>query len=242
MKLGLVLFFFVSYLNLFSQFNILTGYDYGLIQLEKITSATTDEKVKWNSVQRFNSNVEYLLPSKFLFSLDLGVDTYHKRIKYVSTQKNIVEKRSVNAKIITLRNQLSFGYLFNFDEKNSLVFKISSGIYSVLDIKILESTFEKKVFKDDTHEGIPLSSIIEYNDRTYFKKESQNRSAYLSGFNLLQTSIEYRYTFNDWNCNLFVGYTPIQKEIIQRFNNNNLFLLGIRLGYTLPQKTKNNEK
>lgn len=69
-----------------------------------------------------------------------------------------------------------------------------------------------------------------------------NKSKYLSGFNLFQTSLEYRYYFSDWSCILFLGYTPIQKQIIQRFNNNNLFLLGIRIGYYLHKKNQKNEK
>lgn len=236
-----VLFILSSQLS-FSQFNLQTGYDYGLIRLEKRTSPTTDDEINWNSLQRFNFNVEYVLSSKLLFSLDLGIDTYSEKMKSVNTQENIVEKRSYDAKITTFRNQLSVGYLFEINKKNSLVLKISSGIFSIRDIKIFESSFEKKVFEDNTHEGIPVSYTIEYKDKTDFEEVYGYKRKYLSGFNLLQTSIEYRYTFNDWNCNLFLGYTPMQKQIIQRFNNNNLFLLGIRIGYYLPSKTNSNEK
>lgn len=224
------------------QFNLQTGYDYGLIQLEKITSLTTDDEINWNSLQRFNFNVEYISSSKLLFSLDIGIDTYSEKMKSVNIQKNIVEKRRYDGKIITLRNQLSIGYLFEINKENSLVFKISSGIFSIRDIKIFESSFEKKVFEDDTHTDPPIHYSIEHKDKTDFQEVYGYKSKYLSGFNLLQTSIEYRYTFNDWSCNLFLGYTPMQKQIIQRFNNNNLFLLGIRIGYYLPSKTNNNEK
>jgi hypothetical protein len=228
--------------NVISQWSIQVGYDYGLIQLEKTTSFTTEDKLDWNVLHRFSTNTEYILSSNFLFSLDLGIDSYSERIESVNTQSNTVERRLYNAQINTFRNQLSLGYLYEINENNSLVFKLSSGIFSIRDVKIYESSFEKTIFEDNTHKGSPIYYSKEHKDKTDFREVYGYKETYFSGYNILQTSLEYKYKVKDWSFNLFLGYTPFQKQIIQRFINNNLFLFGLRLGYTLPQKNKNNEK
>jgi hypothetical protein len=242
MKIKFIIIVFLSTSTLcLGQFNIQTGYDFGLIQLEKITSYNTEDTYKWNSLKRLNLNFEYTFKSKFLLSLDLGLDTYSDKVDSRTINNNVIQKRTYDANILALRNQISLGYSVDLHENFDLVFKISLGIFSIRNVKIFDASFEQTTFQDNTLQGEPINYLIEYRDKTDYEEVYGYGTNYFSGFNLFLSSLELRYSPNNWSYNLFLGYTPLQKQVIQRFNNNNLFIVGFRLGYTLPFSRKKNE-
>jgi len=236
----LILIFVLQGLITYSQWNIQTGYDFGFIRRNS---------ENWNNVQRVNFTTETTLKSNFVFSFNYGIDSYFSnmdgRISTNYTNTYSIEISKHEAIIKVNRMDLSFGYNLQLKNNHYLIGKITSGINKLSDIRIIESkTYSKKYLSSDNslieqkEFFSDIDSFTEYSERYGFPNK------FISAVTPFTLSLDYRYKINKWFLNLHFSYTPFQREFIRSYasRGNQYFLLGLRLGYTLPQKSNNNAK
>lgn len=257
MKSGIALIFLVNCASLFSQFNFQTGYDLGVIKFPKPlnyddfdlnVNADFNREKSINFLHRYNLLGEYKLSNNMVASLTFGFDSYRNRFVNSSSQTLqdgcIVRHRlsEYHANVNTLRFELSLGHHFELTEKSSIVLKGNYGVSIIANHKILKSTITTIEEKECT--GFPHIQNISMIDFVNLSKSYENRIK--TDWNQIAISAEYRHTFNNLNFNIYSAFMPM-------FNPNFLagtsagggtfvFILGLRLGYTLPQKNKTDEK
>ncbi|PHR43956.1 MAG: hypothetical protein COA32_15590 [Fluviicola sp.] len=245
----LILFILNSYLN-FGQFNIQSGYDLGAMKFQD-NSPNIKMNSKWDFVNRCNLIGEYTLKNNFLFSINTGIDFHNilhdqERIVSNSIGGTDVYGGRFESNIQTFRLGFSIGYKWRVRKLSALVFKVNFHQFFINQIKILhmESTFEEyDVPKDEIDNHSPLYSTSELDNRLDYNKIGY-RNKWVKENSNMNISIEYRYTFKSkYQIIIFTGYSPFDQRIYPTTSKKrNLFMFGLRLGYTLPQKNKENEK
>lgn len=230
------------------QFNIQTGYDFGVLKFPKKPTLQQSEffrEINYNIVHRINVIGEYQFNSNLIMSLNFGYDTYRTRANYFTTTNTseicTMRGNKYDAAVNTFRLDFSFGYLLNISRNSKLVFKGSYGFFKIQNQKIFNS--ERTL----THIDCSDQSVI-YRENYMLDFVSLDNIYGTSNLSLNQLSVsaEYRYRFDKYQLNIFLGFSPMNKEFTVNNGSsqkNLLFLLGLRLGYTFPQKKiKENEK
>jgi hypothetical protein len=215
-----------------AQLNIQTGYDIGFIDYKSLSEG--------NRINRINLISELKLKHNLLISVDLGYDNYNRkreeqRSYFTNSSLYVTEFSNYNIKRYVKRLNLSLGYEFIINGKNSLTTKISSGISSISQVKILESNRGKQIFTGFNGDIIFEEYTFYDFSNDYIQYNYPNK--FISTINPLNLSIEYRYKLNKFSLNSFFGYSPFKTPFLffKSFTGvNNLFLIGFRIGYEIP--------
>lgn len=241
-----------SYFTL-GQFNIQTGYDIGIVKFPDLLNnddydlnANVDfsRETNFNYLHRYNFLGEYKFTNNLVTSLNFGFDNYRNKFDITSTQTSqegcVVKtrKNEYYALVNTLRLEISLGYAFEFSNKSSIILKGNYGLFIIANHKILNSsrtTIEENKCMNYT--------IIKDNVMLNFLNINQKYGDGIKvGWNQVSISAEYRYKINHLSLNIYSAFSPmLEKEFIvgTTGNSNNLiFLLGLRLGYTLQSKNQ----
>lgn len=241
-KIFFVLFILNSSL-IFSQFNVQTGYDFGTF-----TIPATQRK-NFNNSHRVNLASEYIFTNKVLVSLNSGVDL--QKINY--TSNNIINGSDENSSteyiseseinIQTYRVGLSLGYQFEITPLTNILFKISYDQYFVNKVSITKGYQIKNFYTVPSNEidnNEPIISTKEFSPNIDFQRIGF-RNKFLKENRNIVFSLIYRYHINDFFISPSISFSPFNEGFVL-FRSQNLFLFGLNLGYTFPQKNKENEK
>lgn len=240
----LILFILNSFLNL-GQFNIQTGYDIGVIKFPKLPELI-DEEVKretnFNFLHRYNFLGEYKFSNNLVTSFNFGFDNYRNKFDYTTTktsEESCIEKTNRNeysAIINTLRLDLSLGYAFELSNKSSIVLKGNYGLFIIANHKILNSS--RTIIEEN--KCMNYTKIQDNVMLDFLNINQKYGDGIKVGWNQISISAEYRYKINHLNLNVYSAFSPLlEKEFIASttgYSKNLIFLLGLRLGYTFPQK------
>ncbi len=239
---SLILFILLP-LGLIGQWNIQTGYDFGTY-----TIPVTQRK-NFNNSHRVNLVNEYIFTNKVLVSLNSGIDL--QKINYISNNRingsnensftEYISENEIN--IQTYRLGLSLGYQFEITPLTNILFKISYDQYFVNNVSI------KKGYQTKNSYSVPSSEIDNYEPTVSTKEFSPNidfqrigyRNKFLKENRNLVFSLIYRYHIHDFFISPSISFSPFNEGFVL-FPSQNLFLFGVNLGYTFPQKDQNNEK
>ena len=239
----IALVFILSCVDVFGQWNLQTGYDFGVLKFPKKPTLQQSEffrAINYNTVHRINFIGEYQFNSSLITSLGFGYDTYRTKANYLtSTNTDEVctsRENKYDATINTIRLDLSIGYLFNISGNSKLVFKGHYGLFIIQNRRVFNS--ERNLTRMDcnnqsvSYRESYMIDFVNMDDIYGTSKVSLNQ---------LFISSEYRYKFDHYQLNTFLGFSPMSKEFTVNNGSsqkNLLFILGLRLGYTLPQKSK----
>ncbi|PHR43957.1 MAG: hypothetical protein COA32_15595 [Fluviicola sp.] len=236
-KIIVVLFILNSQL-IFGQWNIQTGYDFGLIKFPKVENL--DRKINFNTLHRTNFVVESILNNGLLFSLNIGYDHYNSKANFSRTtvsNNTRVTNFSYDTNVKNLRLEIGTGYSWSLDHRSTLVVKVYSGVFFISDYKINESQVTNETFSGDnvSNENL-LAYQSDFVDLVDFKELYGSDRI---GFHPISFSVEYRYEINQYSLNGFLGYAPMRRGFT--INNgpessfNHIFMIGVRMGYFLEK-------
>lgn len=229
--------------NSSAQWNILTGYDFG-----SHTNAAAKQK-GFNYLHRININNEYIFIDKITFSLNSGVDFHQIDYKYNTRMTNPSGNSSreyfysSEIDIQNFRLGFSLGYLFNINDASSIHCNFSYDQYFVNNVSIKESYIITNLYdvpsneidnnepNSSSNEFFELIDLSRFGYKNRFLKENRN----------IIFSLGYRYRFDNFFISPSIGFSPRNHGFILS-TGQNLFLFGVNFGYTLPQKSKNDEK
>lgn len=258
MKSGITLFFLVNCASLFSQFNFQTGYDLGVIKFPKPlnyddfelnVNADFSREKNINFLHRYNFLGEYKLSNNMVTSLTFGFDNYRNR--FVNSSSQILQDGCIvrnrlseyHANINTLRFELSLGYDFELTDNSSIVLKGNYGVSIIANHKILKST--RTTIEEKECSGFPHVQNTSMIDFINLSNNYGDRIK--TDWNQISVSAEYRHIYNNLNFNIYSAFMPLfNPDFLAGTSAGSggafVFILGLRFGYTLPQKNKNDEK
>jgi len=227
------------------QWNIQAGYDFGAMNFRE-KNPNVKMNSKWDFVSRYNIIGEYTLKNDFLLAFNTGLDIHN----IIRDQERMISNNGVTeiyggrfeSNIQTLRLGFSLGYKVELNKTSNLVFKVNFHQFFINRIKIIqmESTLEQyNISTDEFNVATPNFSFSELNNRLDYDKIGY-RNKLNTNNNNINVSIEYRrLIFLKYHLNIFGGYSPFDQRIYPTTSNRrNIFILGIRLGYTFPKKKK----
>lgn len=248
------LIFYYCLINCFSvlsQWNTQIGYDNGFFLTDLYGNELLSEIINSHRISRLNGKVEYKFKKKVLIALNTGVDIHNIRHHLETKGENIgissfQKAKSIHhSKIQSNRLGLSIGYEHLFNNTSSLYFLFNYDQFFINKVNIIRSEYIMERF---------LLSEVEDNNPYHIKREHQSmidlndigyRNKLTSDNRYLYFSLGYRYYKGSFFVSPSMSITTKNKSPVRSFSipkSQNLFLFGINLGYTLPQKNKTNEK
>lgn len=234
----LILYLVLNGFTVTGQWGIQTGYDYGVIKLPSVNTETFTEKYSYNSIHRFTILTDYTFNNNILLGFGLGYDKYIRNKE--SSQKTFIEANNtcsikstrLNVVFNVFRFELSVGYKLRINNNLSVTPKLAIESLILNNIVLKKSLRTVKLNHGDC---INNNSII--SETESFIDLVNDEKFILPIFNI---SIELNQMINKFNLNYYVGYSHNDNN--NRMVRGRYFLFGIRIGYTFPQKTKENEK
>lgn len=241
--LGVVLLYVIfNNFLIFGQFNLQTGYDFGLITKQKNRHS-----------HRLSLITEYIFGNNMMISLSLGKDYFYRNSEGSSTNSVLFgtycEKRTSTYKVNYSANNigLSLGYQFQLTDNSGLITKLSAEGYFYNGVRIKESIQTSMRYNSDCNEissspEVITTSIID--NSSSYNNRFGNKGNRKFIFPILVFSVEYRIKLDPIDLNLHFGASPERNNLYKndRVIRGNYLFFGLRLGYTLPQKNKNDEK
>lgn len=254
-------FFFVSIVflvahncsTILGQFNIQTGYDFGFFKTDYYYSNEfLSLKDDSHQIHRLNGKIEYQFKNNLLVSLNTGIDIHDFRHHLETKGDNVgassfIQSKSFHhSKIQTYRFGLSIGYQHYLNNTSILFLSISYDQFFVNSVNINRSDYIRNRFLISEVENnnpyftsIEHRAMIDLNEIGYRNKfKTDNRHIIFS--------LGYRYYKGSFFISPSLAITTKNKTPVRSFGAppkpQNLFLFGVNLGYTLPQKNKNDEK
>lgn len=223
-------------LNTMGQWNIQSGYDFGLIKFPSANNL--DREIHFNNLHRANLIIESILDNGLLFSAKSGFDYYNTKANFSRTERSNntrVTNFLYDSNVKNIRLELGIGYSLNLDDKNAIIWKAHTGIFHVLDKKTIKSevsseSYSGEVIKDENLLAFKSEYVDLVNIRDIY---GSNRY----GFHPVSLTIEYRYFFGDYFLNSLIGYSPMRRGFT--INNgsfssfNHIFMIGVQIGYNL---------
>ena len=252
LKSGIVLGFLVNSLSVFGQWNIQTGYDFGIFKVDYYSNNVLNKSESSQHIHRLKGKLEYRIKGSFLISLNTGVDIYdiYHNLDYTRTNPAsgiLINETSIHhSRIQTYRTGFSVGYQLHLKNHHSLLLSLTYDHFFINKVNIKRSDHIKKWFLNSE----------EYNQNNeYLNKKEHTRMINLTeiGYknNLIKDnrhiifSLGYRYQNGAFFVSPSIGVTTKNRNKVRPFaipKRQNLFLFGINFGYTLPQKSKKSEK
>ena len=223
------------------QINIQTGYDYGIVKFRSD---------RFNNLHRFNFNFEYEFKSNLILGINSGFDMH--KVKYYSVSRSgegVCNVRTVDyeATAKTRRAELTVGYIFIINKKSSIRPKLSFGYFWLQNVNIFNSTITDEIYNGEcisADNSTMISSISQFEEVVRYRSfhyDNGSKKDYIATI-----SLEYQYRMGDFFISSYIGFSPFEKKdfVIAGGYYSNYYLLGFRIGYTLPfskEKTKENE-
>lgn len=245
MKFLWILLFLFSCINGFScygQWNIQSGYDFGTFTFTN--PFNTDQGL--NIVNRLNVVGEYELPNNISFSLNCGYDFQKidykkaKRYNHYNGTQSYEDIYRQDIDIQKYRLGLSFGYSIDIKDVSSVQIKLSYDQFFVNKISInqlydVKNSYLVSSSEIDGHE--PVTSTKSFSSRFFKMDRIGYKNEFLIKNRHIVLSIHYKYNFQNYFLSPSIGFSPWNKGIVLP-DGRNLYVVGIRLGYTFPQKSK----
>lgn len=225
------------------QWNLKAGYDIG-----KYTIPSWPEQRNFHNLQRINIITEYVFMKNFLLSLNTGLD-FH-RINYFYDSRTSHPLLNISWEYIYIgqinvqsyRTGISFGYQFNLNSINRIDVKFSYEQYFINHFAIKENsriTNSYNVPASEIDDNEPISSINESYD-LFTPTEIGYKNKFLSENRNTSFSLGYRYQFDYFFINPYFVFSPWNNGLIFS-SGQNIFLFGLNLGYTFPEKNNSDE-
>ena len=236
----------------FSQLNIQSGYDMGYYNITLDDEYDLSKKRRLHLLHRLNLKVEYLLKSNFLIGVNTGIDIHNYQHEYTLSHEGNnyteIKEVSMNESIISAnRIGLSIGYQHPITNTSSLSLMVNYDQFFISRIKNKESLFIKEYYSISETEDKYLAvrsekyaTMIDLEEIGYYQKLNlKNRH--------LIFSIGYRYNLSDVFISSSLKFSPFNRRFVDPVfiipnGNQNIFFFGFKIGYTFPQKDKNDEK
>lgn len=237
-----------------AQWNIQTGYDFGVFTTDYYGSHLLNKKESSHYLHRLNAKTEYQFKNNFFLSFNSGID-YHDVQHNLQTIEGAVfdgstmEQHSNSIHHSTLQSYrlgLSLGYRYSINNVASFLFSINYDQFFINRIKNKKSSYTVNYYSSsEVEDNILYYSGEEY--RTMIDlREIGYRNKFKRANRYIIFSIGYRYQKGDFFMNPSIGFSPRNNNLVGSASvipkQQNLFLFGINFGYTLPKKTNKNEK
>ena len=234
--------------SLFSlcQWGLFLGHDLGFSKVTYHTKKPIGSIDENHKIHRFKLFGEFQFKNNIVISTNTGLDWQLINHSYTSeghfSGLPSRQTRDIKGFIKSYRLGISLGYYFPINENNKLGVNLGYDQYFVTKFNIKQSNYIREVFDENndiqifTKEFKPLINpeAIGYKNKVI----RENRHIILS--------LRYQYEFNKFNISPSFSFFPFNNvlwrnpAVIPKFQN--VFLFGVNFGYTLPQKSKNNEK
>lgn len=228
----------------FSQINAQLGYDIGVYNPSFVSDELLNESNTSHILHRPNIKLDYKLRNNIFFGFKTGLDfhDYKHNIVYVSqgnTYAEIRETSILKANMNSYHLGISVGYEYCFNFVSSLFFRINYDQFFVNRVTNKESSFKKEYFSISETGGKQFvlgseehRTMIDFSEIGYYQKLNfDNRH--------IMISLGYRYYINPLFFSFSISYSPINRSLFNTGftspkGNQNIFLLGLSLGYTFP--------
>ena len=250
-RILILVFLYTAFLT-YGQWNVQTGYNFGFFSTDYNGGELLDRKENTYHLHRVNLNGAYEFKNNLFASMTTGVDIYDVKhdlviIDDVVSDGNTFEeqRRSIHSSIIqNFKIGVSVGYKVRLNAKSSTFFSIGFNQFFVNEVNIKRSKYSEKYYSE-SDEDTPFQSKKE--QRTMIDLEEIGHRNKLSRHNqLFIFSLGYRYEFDNRFIGCSVGFSPRNRSLVRPIflipEPQNLFLFGINLGYTFPQKDQNDEE
>ena len=246
----------INCFNISSQWNTQIGYSIGFLDnkyskgYESYLMSLENKDIS-QLLHRLNFRLEYQLENNLSFAVNSGIDVHrvyrdlHNIRESSDSQLEIRSRHIHNSLIQNYKIGLSVGYLFQLNDVSSIGLEVQYDHFFVNQIRIKTSsqTLEHYAISDSPSDK-PLISSKSYVDMIDFDKVGyKNRFAWDNRYFLFK--LGYRFQKKNMFFHPSIGYSYF---VLQNFvrppsvSYQNLFLINFNIGYTLPQKSKNNEK
>lgn len=248
----IVVFSLITSHKVFCQLNIQTGYDIGFYDFSFNGEYLLSDKKVSHFLHRTNVKLEYKFKNNFFIGLKTGLDfhDYHHELVYIREGNDYAEMHDISKHESVIRNSnigLSIGYIYHFNQVSSLFLMINYDQFFINNVKNTESSYVEKYYSISETEGKYLAArsekyatMIDLEDIGYYEKLNlENRHVIFS--------IGYRYQFNDVFMSSSIKYSPFNRSLfgtgfITPDGNQNIFLFGLKIGYTFSKKPDEHEK
>lgn len=246
LKSSLLFFMIFRFVFTFGQWNVQTGYDFApFITTGNNSSKLLGKTENSHRIHRLNGRLEYQFKNNLFLGLNSGID-FHNIQRHLETRgtsigvsSSLKETSIYHVNKQTYRIGLQIGYNYSITDESSICFAIEYGQFFFNRVNIKESLFIEERFLnpevDDpwlrTEEHRPMTNLNDLGYGNEIKLENRN----------IVFSIQYRHQFNKFFISPNVGVSPWNNINFGRVGKT-FFLFGINFGYTLPQKSKNDEK
>lgn len=229
-----------------SQWNVQVGNEFGVSKVA-YTSTPLGEDIQNNRLYRTSIIGEFHVKNGLLLSINGGFGWHIVNYEYVIESdfsgEPTINSRDFKGTIQNYRVGISFGYLFNLNERSQLALKLNYNQFVVNRISIRESNYT--IYSNSEYNNQPEILVEEYDPlidteeigyKNKLKKENRSLSLDLSFRQQIKSFFvapSISYSFYD----MVMWSNP---SLIAKANHN--YLIGISLGYIFPQKSGKNEK
>jgi hypothetical protein len=222
----------------FGQWNMQAGYDFGTFRIPQ-----TGQK-GFNFVHRSNISGEYIFPSNIMLSLNFGYDM-HKIDYFFSYETNhptyigsFEYIYRYDMKVKSFKTGLSLGYNLELGEASNVQFRASFDGFIVSNVSVNMLNSQKwayDVYTEQIDDNQPVSTKVEHDPNQIDMEKIRTANRYFI------FSLHYKYEYKNYFISPHVGFSPLNRGFILS-EGQNLYLAGLRLGYTFSKKDKQNEK
>ncbi|MGM0477911.1 MAG: hypothetical protein ACQERC_01725 [Bacteroidota bacterium] len=239
--LFILAFIFTAFFS-YGQWNVQTGYDFGTFTIPKT------QRKNFNNLHRFSLIGEYIFSNEISVNINTGIDLHKIDYQAVNTieptsnySKEFITHNNIN--IQNFKFGLSMGYNFILNNNSSIKVSLNYDHYFVNRLTIKESYSiinSYSVPTDEIESNEPLSKVHEFSPELDYERFGYKNTFVLSNNNV-SLSIGYRYRLGSVFINSSIRFSPLNTGFVL-FRRQNLFLIGVNLGYTFPQKDGTDEK
>lgn len=230
----------------FGQWNVQLGHEYGVSKVV-YHSTPQGEDDENNQLHRFKIVGEYQFNNGFIVALNSGVDWHVIDYEY-NTESTIsgfpsTVSRNIIGTIQNYRVGFSVGYLFNISENSKIGLNLGYDQFFVNKVLIKESNYTTNIYTGSdsephisSQEFQPLINLEEIGYQNKLRKKNKN----------LVFSLSYRFKMANFFISPSIVYSPFSRllwsnpAVIPK--SQHIYLFGLNIGYTFPQKNNYNEK
>lgn len=251
LKTGIMASVLVICYNVFGQFNVQTGYNFGFFHTKYYVPELLSKTDNAHRINRLNLELEYQFKKKLLIGLNTGVDFNDIRHHLETKGDNVgvssfkIAESIHHSKIQTFRLGLSIGYQYLFKNASSLCFSVNYDQFFINSVNIIKSEYIKSLSSaTEAENNAPYLTIVEHramidlNEIGYRNKiKKDNR--------YIIFSLEYRYYWECFFVSTSMAISTKTTNPVRSFSlpkPQNLFLFGVNIGYTFSKNSEKDEK
>lgn len=236
------------------QFNVQIGYDFGFFTTDYHGSHLLNKEDDLHRLHRLNGKLEYHFQNNLIIALDAGINVHNVRHNLLIIENavfagSVVEQHSISVHHSTFqafRTGLSVGYKFDIGKTSSILFTVNYAQFFFNRVIIRQSYSAINYYLTSDVENMdpdysfekhtPMINLNEIGYRNKFKNQNKH----------IIFSLGYRYHHNDFFINPSLSFSPSNNSLVSPASviprTQSLFLFGVSVGYTFPQKNKSDEK